>query len=218
MRTTTCNEHSVADLLVREKVLSKEQLLAKLGCSWMTIWRLLKAVGYLTSYNCNAGYYTLNSIPRFDDDGLWSYRKIRFSKYGTLTGTIVGLVHHSEAGLYANELKERLQVNVRATLSRLFRNGGVRRRRLRGRFLYLDSEPRRACRQFENRTAEPAPSVQPPPLPDPRKIIALLVERIKSPDVRPELIVRRLRRKGLAMSIGEARAVFEHYEISKKNA
>ena len=216
MRTATYDGQSILDVFAEEKVVTREQLLNKLGCSWMTTWRLLKAQGYLTSYNHNARYYTLSSVPRFDDHGLWSYRRARFSQYGTLSGTIVGLVCHSEAGLYANELQQRLQVNVRPTLSRLVRSSSLSRHRLAGRFLYLDSQPERAHKQLENRSTETTPEPELPLLPDPATIIALLVERIKTPDVGPELITRRLRRRGLSMSRAQARVVFAHYGLSQK--
>ena len=216
MRTAIYDDQSILDLFVCEKILTKKQLLNKLGCSWMTAWRLLKAQGYLTSYNNNACYYTLAAIPKFDDHGLWSYRKTRFSRHGTLTRTIVELVCHSTAGLYANELQQRLRVNVRPMLSRLFRSGSVGRHKLAGSFLYLDSRAELAHKQFGNRSNETTPVTKLPLLPEPAMIIALLVERIKNPNLRPELSVRRLRRKGLSMSTAQARAVFEHYELGKK--
>ena len=218
MRTSTYDGQSILDVFAGEKILTREQLLDKLGCSWMTTWRLLKGQGYLTSYNNNARYYTLATVPRFDDQGLWSCRKARFSQYGTLGRTIVGLVRHSAAGLCANELQRRLQVNVRPTLSRLVRSGGLGRHKLAGRFLYLDSQPERARKQLENQSAEATPEPEPSLLPDPAMIIALLIERIRTPDAGSELITRRLRRRGLRMSTAQARAVFAHYGLGKKNA
>ena len=216
MRTAIYDDQSIVDLFVCEKILTKNQLLNKLGCSWMTAWRLLKAQGYLTSYNNNACYYTLATIPKFDAHGLWSYRKARFSRYGTLTRTVVEFVCHSAAGLYANELQQRLQVNVRPMLSRLVRRGSLGRHKFAGSFLYLDSRTELADKQFRNRSNETTPVTKLPLLPAPAMIIALLVERIKTPNLGPELSVRRLRRKGLPMSTAQARAVFEHYGLSKK--
>ena len=216
MRTAAYGDQSILDAFAGEKTLTREQLLSKLGCSWMTAWRLLNAQGYLTSYNNNARDYTLGSIPEFDDHGLWCFRRARFSRYGTLTRTIVEFVCQSTAGLYAEELQRRLGVNVRPTLSRLVRDSSVSRRKLAGRFLYLDKDPERAHRQLEDRSAEPTPAPEQPLLPDPATIIALLVERIKTPDVGPELITRRLRRKGLSLSRTQARAVFAHYGLTKK--
>jgi len=216
MKTAIYDDQSLLDVFVKEIVLTKEQLLDKLGCSWMTTWRLLKSRGYLTSYNHNARYYTLATVPEFDESGLWSYSKVRFSQYGTLAKSIVGLVCHSTAGLYANELEQRLQVNVRPALSRLVRNSSLGSHKLAGCFLYLDSQPQRAHEQLENRITETLSEPEPASLPNPTTIIALLVELIKTPNAEPELITRRLRRKGLLLSRTQARAVFAHYGLSKK--
>lgn len=216
MRTASHDDQSILDVFAGEKTLTKEQLLNRLGCSWMTAWRLLSAQGYLTSYNNNARDYTLASIPMFDDHGLWRCRKARFSRYGTLTKTIVGLVCQSAAGLYADELQRRLGVTVRPTLSRLVRDSRVRRHKLAGCFLYLAREQEQAHRQLEKRSTETTPAPELPLLPDPATIIALLVERIKTPGVGPELIVRRLRRRGLPLSRAQARAVFAHYGLAQK--
>ena len=58
----------------------------------MTVFRALKKYGYHTSYNHNAGYYTLAGLPQFDDRGLWAYRDVRFSRWGTLPESLVALV------------------------------------------------------------------------------------------------------------------------------
>ena len=65
----------------------------------MTVFRALKKSGYHTSYNHNAGYYTLAGLPQFDDWGLWAYRDVRFSRAGTLLETLVALVTQATAGL-----------------------------------------------------------------------------------------------------------------------
>ena len=217
MKTSAYGDQSIPDAFAGEETLTKEQLLSKLGCSWMTAWRLLSAQGYLTSYNSNARYYTLASIPRFDDHGLWRCRGARFSRCGTLTRTITKFVCQSATGLFADELQGRLGVSVRPTLSRLVRDSSVSRHKLAGRFLYLDKEPERAHRQLENRRAETKAAPELPLLPDPAMIIALLVERIKTPDLGPELITRRLRRRGLSLTRAQARAVFTHYGLAKKS-
>lgn len=216
VRTAACEGRNILDAFAGERTLTKEQLLGKLGCSWMTAWRLLTAQGYLTSYNDNARHYTLASIPRFDEHGLWRCRTARFSRYGTLIRTIVELVCRSPAGLYAEELQRRLGVNVRPTLSRLVRDSSVSRHKLAGRFLYLAMEPERSRMQLQSRSAEPTPAPDPALLPDPATIIAVLVERIRTADAGPELITRRLRRKGLSLSRAHTRAVFAHYRLTEK--
>ena len=87
----------------RKQVLTKAELLKACGCSTMTAWRILQQQGYLTSYNHNAKYYTLARTARFDEQGLWAYRDIRFSKWGTLPDTILGQIELSPSGMTARE-------------------------------------------------------------------------------------------------------------------
>src|SRR2546428_349250 len=60
-----------------------------------TIFRVLSAVGYRTSYSHAGRYYTLKRIPKFDSHGIWLHRGIGFSLYGTLRATVIHLVEIS---------------------------------------------------------------------------------------------------------------------------
>ena len=118
MRTPIFRLQHILDAFKRKKVLTKEELLKVTGCSTMTAWRLLSQHGYYTSYNDNARHYTIAGIPQFDEHGLWIYRKARFSKWGALTKTIIGLVQESPAGLTAEQLQQVLKLkNVKPHLT-----------------------------------------------------------------------------------------------------
>ena len=110
MRTPLFRLQDVLHAFQRRKVLTKKELLEEAGCSTMTAWRLLHQHGYFTSYNDNARHYTLIGIPQFDEQGLWVHRHVRFSKWGSLTKTIVGLVQDSASGLTAEQVQQLLQV------------------------------------------------------------------------------------------------------------
>jgi len=53
-------------------------------------------------------------------------------------------------------------------------------------------------------------------LPEPEKIIALLVELVKRGERKPQQLARRLARKGIAMGCTEIQHIFDYYEIGKK--
>ena len=106
MRSPLFELQDILNAFQRKKVLTKEELLRDAGCSSMTAWRLLRRQGYFTSYNENARYYTIEGIPQFDEHGLWAYHNLRFSKWGSLTKTIVGLVQDSSTGLTAEQLQQ----------------------------------------------------------------------------------------------------------------
>jgi len=93
---------------VRKVVLISE--LAKcFKCSKRTIFRELKDIGYLTSYNKNKSGHTLTEVPDFNRNGLWEYQGFRFSQWGTLGMTIQHFVDNSKAGLSAGELQQLIQ-------------------------------------------------------------------------------------------------------------
>ena len=138
MRTPVFQLRDLINAFRQKKVLTKEELLLATQCSAMTAWRLLQRHGYLTSYNYNARYYTLAGIPQFDQHGLWSVRKIRFSKWGSLTETIIALIENSQAGMTPEELQELLHVkNVRPALARLIQQERLTREKVSGRFVYF---------------------------------------------------------------------------------
>ena len=66
----------------RIKVLTIEQLVDLLKTSVITARRHLKKWETYTSFNHNGRYYTLPRIPQFDNNGIWKYQTILFSKYG----------------------------------------------------------------------------------------------------------------------------------------
>lgn len=187
------------------------------GCSNMTAWRILSKHGYITSYNFNATYYTLADIPKFDKDGLWSYRNIRFSRYGSLTDIVTALVCSSTSGLDANELLGILAVNVTPTLTNLYRKGKLKREKVGGVFVYLHTQDKERQTQLTMRQSKRERAFERMALPEPERIIAVLVELIKRVELEPQQIARRLSTKGIKITLAEIQAIFAHYQLPKKN-
>jgi hypothetical protein len=217
MRTS---QFKLADILKpfqRKKVINKAELLQDCGCSPMTAWRLLRRVGYCRSYNYNASYFTLAATPEFDDHGMWAYQDIRFSKWGTLPETMIAVIERSPGGMTAQELAEFLRVrNVKPLLTRLILNGRLWREALDDVFLYLTPEQSRHDQQLQRRRTEITAPPRLAPLPEPRQIIALLVEMIRNPQRTPQQWARRLARRKVPLGTQEIRAVMEHYHLKVK--
>ena len=139
MKTET-REQKLIQIFQSEKVLGLEMVKKIIGTtSRMTVFRQLKALGYYSSYSHAGRYYTLCSIPLFDRDGLWSYGGIHFSKHGTLMETIPILVNRSEAGYFASELEQLLNVFVHNAIGRLFKLGRLLREQIGNQYLYLSA-------------------------------------------------------------------------------
>lgn len=137
MRPIQFHSKRLTQLLGRKTIATMAQMKKALGTSSdATVFRKLSELSYLTSYTHSGRYYTLREIASFDDQGLWSFRGVGFSRYGTLLSTVEVFIGRSEAGWHENELAAVLQVSVKEALLGLVRGGRVAREKIGGRYLY----------------------------------------------------------------------------------
>jgi hypothetical protein len=147
MRPERYHTEDLRSLLRQRKIATMDECKAALGTPVdLTVFRKLAALGYRTSYSHRGGFYTLDEIARFDALGLWSFRAVYFSEFGTLLATAAALVGAAEAGHDAGELEALLHVDVGQALLASVRDGRLTRQRLAGRYVYLaaDAATRRA--------------------------------------------------------------------------
>jgi hypothetical protein len=160
MRTEKFRPEDLEELLFNQKIVTMDEMKHALGTEVdQTVFRKLRQLDYITSYSHRGRYYTLKDTPRFDELGLWSYRSVFFSRYGTLMATIEAFVHLSDAGYYATELEEILQVRVKNTLLSLIDQRRLEREKVSGRYLYCSQDPGERKQQIQVRkTQESEPS------------------------------------------------------------
>jgi hypothetical protein len=193
-----------------------DDLRAALGTSSRTtIFRILKAVGYFSSYSHAGRYYTLRSIPNFDRRGLWSWRGIGFSSHGTLRATLVFLIGQSEAGQTHDELQRQLRLRVHDTLRSLVEAGTVARDRFEEVYVYLSADPKRAAAQRAARQKLQAPTPAAILPADPLLVIDILVEVIHHPRDAAAAIAERLHAAGRLVTRKQVEEVFHAYEVKK---
>jgi hypothetical protein len=138
-----------------------DELKAVLGTGVdVTVFRKLQSLDYLTSYSHRGRYYTLREVVRFDDQGLWSYQSVCFSRYGTLLATAEAFVHRSPNGYCAGELAQALQVEVHDALRHLLQRQAISRQRISGLYLYTSAEPAARRRQvLTRRSVQVVPTI-----------------------------------------------------------
>ncbi len=137
MRPEQYGPRAVADLLKREKIATLSDLQMALGTtSRTTVFRKLEALGYRTSYSHRGKYYTLEALPRFDSQGLWSHGEIWFSRAGTLVATAEAFVTESEGGYFVQELDRVLHVSTKKVLQNLVVEERLCREKVSGWYLY----------------------------------------------------------------------------------
>jgi hypothetical protein len=145
-------------LLRDQKVATMPQLKSALGTSvTFTVLRKLAPLGYRTSYSHCGTYYTLDSIARYDEQGLWSYGDIHFSRHGTLLNTAAALVTAAPAGYFTDELDAVVHVATKDALRHLVQQDRLCRRELTGRYLYCALERQRRQEQWAARQAQQRP-------------------------------------------------------------
>ena len=81
------DEKYVLQRFRRQKIITIEQLVRLLKCTVITVRQRLKKWKTYTIINKNGRYYTLTKIPVFDENGLWKYQTVLFSKHGNLKQT-----------------------------------------------------------------------------------------------------------------------------------
>ena len=192
------------------KVITIDQLVGLLECSVITARRQLKKWRTYTSFNMNGRYYTLPGIPRFDENGIWKYQQILFSKYGTLTQTICQLIGRSETGLSANQIAQVVEVASNSSVfSRLQSLPGIRRERHQGRFVYFSTE-----RGQEQKAA--LGQAQQARLPSDAEAVMILVQYIKHPQSSVEELAERVSGQGRSIDRNAVHRFLEHHDLLKK--
>ena len=208
-------QEELRKLLRRSKIATMPELQEQaVGRARISIFRDLKELGYCSSYNHAGKYYTLLEVARFNEEGLWHYEGIGFSRYGTLKETVYRLVTKSEAGYRHEELHERLGVRVHNTLFALVNEQRLQRTGPEKQFLYVSGNKRRAreqlrARESQRRAEQVALTSE--------VIIAILAEVIREHRICVELgaLTERLVKRGVNVSMRQVAQVLEHYGVKK---
>lgn len=154
MRTPSFLSDRLGQFLRLQKIATLPELKRTLGTTAdITVFRKLKELSYRTSYSHRGRYYTLQEIPQFDPQGLWSFREVWFSRWGNLVTTLESLVSSAPQGYFAHELQQVLHVEVKDALLQLVEQRRVARQQVSGLFLYCSPDAAWRRRQVLARQA-----------------------------------------------------------------
>jgi len=154
MNTTKYHLQALKQFFDRHKIATLDQLREALGNpARCTVFRKLNDLQYLSSYSHRGKYYTLKSIARFSEQGLWSFCSVWFSHFGNLLQTCQAFVHHSDTGYSAGELRDLLEVKTKHALTKLVRDGRLARDTFDSVYVYLSAQKDVANRQIKARKA-----------------------------------------------------------------
>ncbi|MCP4342877.1 MAG: hypothetical protein GY799_29345 [Desulfobulbaceae bacterium] len=173
--------------------------------------RFLAKIGYYSSFTHNGRWYTLASIPCFNQDGLWFHQKIGFSREGSLTRTLIRLTEKSPMGLTAEQIGEILQCRCHAVLVKLYREGRLQRQKQGRSYVYLAADAQIASIQ---RLALPKAHI--PRLPAEMAVL-VLVEFIRTPEAEIQQLAKTIsRRTGVLIKHEQIQMLFEQHGLKKK--
>ena len=218
MRAKDKSLRAIENLFRRRRVVELSDLYETIQTdSRMTVFRRLKGLNYLSSYTHAGRYYTLYEIPLFGRDGLWHYRDVGFSQYGSLKNTVIRLVNMSEAGMTHLELQKKFRVRVHNTLLDLVSSEQISRERVEKQFLYTNIEPKRAKKQIGRRRKLKIGVVTfGEQLPE-WVVIEVLVEAIRGTARKLNAleVTSRLRERGMMVTGDHVESIFKHYNLKK---
>jgi hypothetical protein len=206
------NDTKILSTIFRKKIITIDVLSSRLGCSVKTARRRLKLWHAYTSYNKNGRYYTLPNIPEFDENGLWVYRKVRFSKCGNLKQTTIHLIKRSRAGLDAAELNDLLGIPVRSFLTAFQKHPDLKREKIHGRYVYFSTIEKDYIRQKDCR----AGMIRINQLPSDIEAILILVETIKNPHLSLEDLSLKLKNNNCSVTPENIRNLFDYHGLTIK--
>jgi hypothetical protein len=156
--------------LRKNRIATLPQLKELLGTQAdITVFRKLKELSYRTSYSHRGRFYTLDEIADFDEQGLWSFESVWFSRFGTLVDTAERCVTQAPAGCFASELEGVLHVPVKEPLLHLVQQGKIARQTVSGLYLYCAHHRETRQNQLlvrQQQFALPTSDISPAPVSD----------------------------------------------------
>ena len=212
MNKANIKNSQLLQLFKQEKCQTMEDICQLLNHSGRSTQRLLNKIGYYSSFTHNGKWYTLQSIPEFDENGLWFYRDIGFSKRRNLTATILYLIENSVKGLTAGELIKILSKSCPPVLNRIYKANKINRVKTSHGFAYISLDSAIRDRQLGNLDqADVIPSLS-----DADTII-ILVEFIRNPNQTvKELVLRLKQKRGSFCGVDTIKNLFVRLGLEKK--
>lgn len=217
MKSKSERKRNIEKLFSKEKVVTIEALKNMLDTDFSkTVFRYLKEIGYLSSYNNAGKFYTLPNIPRYDEYGLWHYEAASFSRFGTLKSTISSMIDGSHEGFTHGELKQLLRCRVQNTLNDLIKNNIVSRESINGLFVYTSADRKKVVDQISQREKKSRIGKSQGVGIELPIIIEILLELLRLSIWDTKTISRNLHIRKVTVTEPQVKEVLRHYNLKKK--
>jgi len=121
------------------KILEIKELSKSLNYSVSSMRKYLKSMGYYRSISDNGKFYTLKTIPNFNQAGLWEEAGKIFSNNGNLHETIIFFIEESKQGLSSKELSKILGLSCTVTLNKMKQKQLIGSLTSKGKQIYISN-------------------------------------------------------------------------------
>ncbi len=216
MRPVIVERENVLNFIRADKVVKLSELTTHFNCSESTIFRKFEGSEYITSYNKNGQFITLQDIAEFDKNGIWMFKGAYFSIHEGVRPTINCLVDESKAGLSAGEINDMLNIRANNQLRLCVNEGKIIRERFGRNQIYFSTDEEIMKKQ-RNEREEMISVIKKPTRPkytNNKIIINILVAIIKHEETSPEKIVSILDSIGITVSEEAVQWVFEEFNLN----
>ena len=137
MANTNERQILVENIIRSKKIQTFEQILKHVSCSEVTLRRDIRRIKGITSYTHQGRFITLKDIPKFDNNGIWFYRKVGFTKYKNSLELIVHLINNSTEGLNREQIQEILKIQIYQQIQTLLKRNELYRSKIGNKYIYL---------------------------------------------------------------------------------
>lgn len=215
MPSKTKPQTQIAEFFKQKKYGSIEQLRLEIDRAEISIRRHLKYIGYYSSVTHNSRWYTLKSIPQFDQNGLWFIDGIGFSKHGNLKQTILHFINKNAQGLLARDINKLLATSCYAVLNHMYKSRSIDRVDSASGFIYISTNETRKQRQLHRIKAQQTKT-------DVRlqlnaiSAVYVLVEYIKNPEASFKELSIAVKKHQVIAPPEAIERLFEEHDLKKK--
>ena len=197
------------------------EVMKKFNCSRGTVFRHFREGEFLTSINFRGQYHISATGVKFNRYGLYKRNGKVFSSHGNLLETITWLISNSSSGMSVSEISRIVETDVNMQCQDLFKKGLVHREKYGKGYCYFSIEAikRRQQLTIKNTTGKESlnSAILKETLESLRNVVMILVTFINNPEFSPKSIALSLSRRGMDMTTEKVKAVFEKYDLAKKN-
>jgi len=205
------------ELFKKNIVMEIDDMQKQTSSSRITVLRHLKEIGYITSYNKNAKYYTLLEIANFNETGIFNHKGILFFRNGGIRDLVIKEIESSEKGFTAEELNTKIGTRVSVQLHQFVRKNLITRRKYSSFYVYYSIDESVQKKQVNNREKElkKISTNEDSEITDEQKTIKILLEIIQNPNAKPNEIGKIMRENGLNITDHYIENIFLKYDIKK---